>query len=44
VNNLLLLSQVIALAELFAVGRYGGLTDDPPHPPQRPDRPGIPTG
>jgi 3-hydroxyisobutyrate dehydrogenase len=27
-NNLLLLSQVIALAESFAVGRSGGLTDD----------------
>ncbi len=27
-NNLLLLSQVIALAESFAVGRCGGLTDD----------------
>jgi 3-hydroxyisobutyrate dehydrogenase-like beta-hydroxyacid dehydrogenase len=27
-NNLLLLSQVIALAEAFAVGRSGGLTDD----------------
>lgn len=28
VNNLLLLSQVVALAESFAVGRCGGLTDD----------------
>jgi 3-hydroxyisobutyrate dehydrogenase-like beta-hydroxyacid dehydrogenase len=27
-SNLLLLSQVIALAEAFAVGRSGGLTDD----------------
>lgn len=27
-NNLLLLSQVVALAEAFAVGRCGGLTDD----------------
>jgi 3-hydroxyisobutyrate dehydrogenase len=27
-NNLLLLSQVVALAESFAVGRCGGLTDD----------------
>ncbi|MDQ3906001.1 MAG: NAD(P)-dependent oxidoreductase [Actinomycetota bacterium] len=27
-NNLLLLSQVVALAEAFAVGRSGGLTDD----------------
>ncbi|HWR47838.1 MAG TPA: NAD(P)-dependent oxidoreductase [Pseudonocardiaceae bacterium] len=28
VTNLLLLSQVVALAESFAVGRCGGLTDD----------------
>jgi 3-hydroxyisobutyrate dehydrogenase-like beta-hydroxyacid dehydrogenase len=28
VNNLLLLSEVIALAESFAVGRSGGLSDD----------------
>ncbi len=27
-NNLLLLSEVVALAESFAVGRAGGLTDD----------------
>jgi 3-hydroxyisobutyrate dehydrogenase len=27
-NNLLLLSEIVALAEAFAVGRCGGLTDD----------------
>jgi 3-hydroxyisobutyrate dehydrogenase-like beta-hydroxyacid dehydrogenase len=27
-NNLLLLSEIIALAESFAVGRCGGLSDD----------------